>query len=105
MRKMSRSLAVAVTSVAVAGIAFAGVAPASAAPVGAAAWSRAKCIAVDKAIGQHKMAGHRYEELAKKEAGKAHPNMDKVRQYDAKASDEFTVARAQELELQKQCRR
>ncbi|MGW8551586.1 hypothetical protein [Streptomyces tubercidicus] len=97
---MNRSLAVAVTSVAVAAIAFAGVTPAS-----AASWSRAKCIAVDKSIGQHKMAGHRYEELAKKEVRKAHPDMNKVRQYDAKASEEFTTAQALELEFQKQCRR
>ncbi|WP_327154961.1 hypothetical protein OHU45_12880 [Streptomyces tubercidicus] len=102
---MSRSLAVAVTSVAVAGIAFAGVAPASAAPVGAAAASSATCDDIQAAIRQHMIAADKYQALAKKEAGKAHPDRDKVAQYKAKADDELSAADAYQAKLEEQCRR
>ncbi|MGP8299370.1 hypothetical protein ACTPOK_15915 [Streptomyces inhibens] len=102
---MSRSLAVAVTAVAVAGIAFAGVAPASAAPVGAAAASSAKCDDLRKAIRQHVDAGYRYQALAKQEAGKAHPNRDRIAQYKGKAKAEFSAADAYQVQYAKQCTR
>ncbi|GFE22333.1 hypothetical protein YWIDRAFT_01231 [Streptomyces sp. SceaMP-e96] len=104
MRKMSRSLAVAVTSVAVAGIAFAGVAPASAAPVGTAAASSAKCDSIEKAIRQHTIAADKYQALAKKEAGKAHPDRDKVAQYKAKAKAELSAVDAYQVEYARQCK-
>ncbi|WP_128508793.1 hypothetical protein [Streptomyces inhibens] len=104
MRKMSRSLAVAVTAVAVAGIAFAGVAPASAAPVGAAA-SSAKCDDIRKVIRHHADAGYRYRALAKQEAGKAHPNRDRIAQYKAAAKAEFEAADAYQVQYAKQCTR
>ncbi|AZS73909.1 hypothetical protein DDE74_25855 [Streptomyces lydicus] len=105
MRKMSRSLAVAVTSVAVAGIAFAGVAPASAAPVGAAAASSTMCDDIQAAIRQHLIAADKYQALAKKEAGKAHPDRDKVAEYKAKADGELSAADAYKVKLEEQCRR
>ena len=104
MRKMSRSLAVAVTSVAVAGIAFAGVAPASAAPVGTAAASSAKCDGIRKAIREHTDAGYRYKAVAEQEADKAHPNRDKVALYKAKAKAEFSAVDAYQVEYARQCR-
>ncbi|MFE0381659.1 hypothetical protein ACFW1M_40285 [Streptomyces inhibens] len=102
---MSRSLAVAVTAVAVAGIAFAGVAPASAAPVGAAAASSAKCDDIRAAIRHHADAGSKYQALAKQEAGKAHPNRDKIAQYKAAAKAEFEAVDAYQVQYAKQCKR
>ncbi|MFG2135746.1 hypothetical protein [Streptomyces sp. NPDC048650] len=98
---MTRSLAAAVTTVAFAGITFAGVAPAGAAPVGAKASAAANCDKYLDKVRQHKLAAEKYHRLAAVEADKAHPNKDKVRQYEAKWRDELYAANAYETEYYK----
>ncbi|MEU9110288.1 hypothetical protein AB0D04_00490 [Streptomyces sp. NPDC048483] len=88
MRTMKRALALAATTIAVAGITFTGVAPANAAPAGTAAARGRDCTPYETGLRQHTIAADKYEALAKKEAAKAHPDRDKLRQYDAKIHDE-----------------
>ncbi|ANZ16528.1 membrane protein [Streptomyces noursei ATCC 11455] len=103
MRKISRSLAAAVTTLAVAGITVAGAVPATAAPAKAAAASSAQCDSIRDAIRQHAEAGDKYTGLAKVEASKANPDQDKVAQYNAKAKAEYQAADAYQVKYAQQC--
>ncbi|WP_159030864.1 hypothetical protein [Streptomyces sp. 769] len=100
MRKISRSLAAAVTTLAVTGITVAGAVPATAAP---AAASSAQCDSIRAAIRQHAEAGDKYQGLAKVEASKANPDQDKVAQYNAKAKAEYQAADAYQVKYAQQC--